>query len=274
MVESNFINLDQLNTLSQKAIDFAIKGKWQEAVDINLEILIESPQNTETLNRLGKAYMELGLVDTSIKTFEKCLEFSPNNPIAIKNLKRLHGLTPYNQKTANHVPPTPHNFIEDSKTVTTNLINLTSSDNNLKVSPGYKCSFEIINNTLNVLDADNLRIGKLEPRLGSRIIKLIDAGNKYIPTVKSSDSNTITIIIRETYTVSSNKSISSFQNKHITKFPNTNNLDDRADLENEPSPTQIDSWSYDDDDDFGEDNQFMPEIHRIINLDSEKNIPG
>ena len=48
MVESNFINLDPLNTLSQKAIDFAIKGKWQEAVDINLEILIESPQNTET----------------------------------------------------------------------------------------------------------------------------------------------------------------------------------------------------------------------------------
>ena len=271
MQHSSLFNADILNNLSQKAIACAIKGQWQEAADINSEILNQSPGNTEALNRLGKAYMELGLIHKSIKTFETCLDISPNNPITLKNLKRLQNLAPYDQRTANHALSTPDDFIEDSKTVTTNLINLTSTDNNLKLSPGHKCDFEITNNTVNILDSDKVRIGQLEPRLGSKIIRLIHTGNNYIAIVKSSDSNKITIIIRESYTKSQDKSISSFQKRRVVKLPNSNNLDEGIDLETELSRLHTNTWSDDDDDDdFGEDEQFRPEIHRIINPESEK----
>ena len=270
MESSSFFNANLLNSLSQKAIACAIKGRWQKAVDINSEILNGSPGNTEALNRLGKAYMELGLIHKSIKIFGMCVNISPNNPIALKNLRRLQSLAPSNQRTSSHVPSTPDNFIEDSKTATTNLINLTSPDNNLKLSPGHKCNLEITHNTVNVLNSNNVRIGQIEPRLGSRIIRLIHAGNKYIPIVKSSDSNKITIIIRESYTESLNKSISSFQTKRITKLPNSNKLDEAIDLETELSSPHTNTWPDDNDDDFEEDEQFSPEIHRIVNPESEK----
>ena len=267
MENSSLFNADILNNLSQQAIAAAIKGQWQNAVDINTEILNKSPKNTEALNRLGKSYMELGLMIKSIKAFQICLNISPNNSIALKNLQRLQSLEVFNQKTAKHMLSTPHEFIEDSKTVTTNLINLTSVDHNLKVSPGHKCDIEITNNTVTVLDSDKVRIGQIEPRLGSRIIRLINCGNQYISTVKSSDSNKITIIIRESFTQSSNKSFSSFQNKRMEKLPDSNNLGGEIDIENESS-LQINTWS--DDDDFEEDDQFRPEIHRIIDPESEK----
>ena len=267
MESSSLFNADILNKLSQQSIEAAINGQWQKAVDSNLEVLDKSPENTEALNRLGKAYMELGLIVKSIKTFQMCLNISPNNPIALKNLQRLQNLETFNQKTTKQILSTPHDFIKDSKTVTSDLINLTSVDNHLKVSPGHKCNIEITNNTLTVLGSDKVPIGQIEPRLGSRIIRLINFGNIFIATVKSSDSNKITILIRESFTKSSDKSISSFTNKRITKLPNTNNLDAEIDTENE-SPLQINTWS--DDDDFTEDDQFRPEIHRIIDPESEE----
>ena len=267
MESSSFFNADILNNLSRKAIAAAIKGQWQNAIDINSEILIKSPKNTEALNRLGKSYMELGLIVKAIETFQKCLNISPNNPITLKNLQRVQSLEALGQKPVKHMMSTPQDFIEDSKTVTTNLINLTSVDHNLKISPGHKCDIEITNNTVTVLDSERVRIGQVEPKLGSRIIRLINYGNTFIATVKSSDSNKITIIIRESFTQSSNKSISSFQNKHIKKLPDPNNLGAEIDIENE-STLQINTWS--DDDDFEEDDQFRPEIHRIIDPESEK----
>ena len=84
MENSSLFNADILNNLSQQAIAAAIKGQWQNAVDINTEILNKSPKNTEALNRLGKSYMELGLMVKSIKTFQICLNISPNNSIALK----------------------------------------------------------------------------------------------------------------------------------------------------------------------------------------------
>ena len=266
MEDSSFSNTDLLNNLSQQAIEAAIKGNWQYAVDINSKILDKSPENTETLNRLGKAYMELGLIVKSIKTFQTCLQISPNNTIAIKNLQRLQSLESFDQKTAKHVLSTPHDFIKDSKTVSTDLINLTSVDNNLKLSPGYACILEVISNIVNVLDSDKMRVGQIEPRLGTRIIRSINSGNRYIATVKNSDPNKVTILIRESFTKSPNTSISSFQNKHTTKLPNANNLEDYIDLENE-SALEINTWN---DDDLVEEDQFRPEIHRIINPESEK----
>ena len=51
MESSSFLNADLLNNLSQQAIQAAIKGQWQNAVDINSEILNKSPKD---LLRVGE----------------------------------------------------------------------------------------------------------------------------------------------------------------------------------------------------------------------------
>jgi hypothetical protein len=49
-----------MHEIHDKAIRAALSGDWEVAVEINLEILSNSPQNIPALNRLGRAYTELG----------------------------------------------------------------------------------------------------------------------------------------------------------------------------------------------------------------------
>jgi len=42
---------------SEKAIQLAMQNKWQEAADLNQQILEQFPEDVDTLNRLGKALM-------------------------------------------------------------------------------------------------------------------------------------------------------------------------------------------------------------------------
>ena len=45
---------------SKEAIDLAMQARWREAVDVNREIIEAFPEDVDTFNRLGRAYMELG----------------------------------------------------------------------------------------------------------------------------------------------------------------------------------------------------------------------
>jgi len=45
---------------SKEAITLALQGQWKEAIAINLTLIEKFPSDVEALNRLGRAYMELG----------------------------------------------------------------------------------------------------------------------------------------------------------------------------------------------------------------------
>ena len=78
-----------LEKKSKHAADLAMQGKWNEAVEINREILSENPDNVDALNRLGKSLLETGLIKEATEAFKNALNLSPNNPIATKNLHKL-----------------------------------------------------------------------------------------------------------------------------------------------------------------------------------------
>ena len=46
--------------LSRDAIALALKGEWERASEVNRAILELFADDVEAMNRLGKAYMELG----------------------------------------------------------------------------------------------------------------------------------------------------------------------------------------------------------------------
>ena len=78
-----------MHDLQDKAIRSALSGDWEGAVEINLEILSENAQNITALNRLGRAYTELGQKDAAKDAYEQVLKIDKYDTIATKNLKLL-----------------------------------------------------------------------------------------------------------------------------------------------------------------------------------------
>jgi Flp pilus assembly protein TadD len=70
---------------NDEAIKLAVQGRWKEAVATNQEILEISPNDIDSLNRLGKALSELGRNAKSRKAYERVLELDPHNSIARRN---------------------------------------------------------------------------------------------------------------------------------------------------------------------------------------------
>ena len=76
-------------TLKTQAIQTALVGDWAKAIDINQLILQEEPEDIDTLNRLAFAFLSTGNPKDAKNLYEKVLSLDMQNPIAIRNLKRL-----------------------------------------------------------------------------------------------------------------------------------------------------------------------------------------
>ena len=74
---------------SRQAIALAIEGRWREAVEANKGILESFPNDVDTLNRLGRAHIELGEYAEARSAYTRAKELDPYNSIADKNLRRL-----------------------------------------------------------------------------------------------------------------------------------------------------------------------------------------
>jgi tetratricopeptide (TPR) repeat protein len=77
---------------AQRAVDSALMGHWDEAVQTNLRILELYPDDIHTRNRLGRAYLELGRLEEAAATYEHTLQEQPTNTIARKKLVELYAL--------------------------------------------------------------------------------------------------------------------------------------------------------------------------------------
>ena len=94
----------------------------------------------------------------------------------------------------------PRLFLEESgKSGITDLRIVASEEAAAKVSGGDGVMLEVHNHTLVVKSLDEDVLGYVEPRLGSRLVRLINQGNRYEGAILSAGSDRITVIIRETY---------------------------------------------------------------------------
>ena len=185
---------------SKEAIESALDGRWQEAVSINEEILYYFPENTEALNRLGKAYLEVGVYDEARKSFQKVLDLAPHNNIAKRNLSRLSHLSGAGSTSPSGRRVVPRLFLEEGgKSGITDLRTIASTELLAKVAGGDGVLLDVHNNTLIVKSLGEEVLGYVEPRLGSRLVRLIKQGNKYEAAILSASEDRITVIIRETY---------------------------------------------------------------------------
>lgn len=206
--------------LAPKAVSLALSGNWKEAISVNLTILKKDPQNIDALNRLGRAYAELGNIQKARKCSMRVLEFDPINSIAGKALckwkemksGRIHPFSSLSSAKA---------FLEDpGKTKIVSLMHLGSYSTLSELDSGDRVKLDYHCHRIAVTTTEGKYIGRLSDDLSARLKKLISLENKYETLIKSIDPQSqVKIFIRETARGKKAAQIISFPGDKIELIP-------------------------------------------------------
>jgi len=210
-------NISRLKrNLSRDAIALALKGEWERASEVNRAILELFADDVEAMNRLGKAFMELGRYGEAKDVLGNVARIAPYNNIAKKNLARLDSLgsSPASTKQGRKAGSVPHMFIEESGKSGTTVLRKTASEETIaRVAPSDPAHLIVENSNLNVYSRDDEYLGQVEPKLGQRLIRLMCGGNEYDAAIVSVNQQGLSVIIRETYRHRSLREVCSFPSK-------------------------------------------------------------
>ena len=187
---------------ARKAISLAMEGRWREAVAANKIILETLPDDVDTLNRLGRAYMELHEYAEARTAYHRARELDPYNSIAEKNLKRLAALKAERgaDQHSEDAPVEPRYFIEETgKAGVVRLTNLAPRTVLARMVAGDKVNLEPSDGNLIATDGSGTVLGQVEPRHGQRLARLMAGGNRYLASVLSASDQAIQVMVRETF---------------------------------------------------------------------------
>lgn len=208
-----------MTQLKTQAIQTALIGDWTNAILHNKTILEESPEDIDTLNRLAFALTSIGNIKEAKSLYQQVLELDAQNPIALRNLKRLQdGITP--SKTSSLPPVHVSNlFIEEpGRTKVIELLNVADKKVIAPLRSGETLLMVIKRMKIFMLDQDKQYVGMLPDDIGRRLIRFINDGNQYEAYVKSVDGNKVTIFAREVKKTSKFKNQPSFLPTDRTKL--------------------------------------------------------
>ncbi len=232
-----------------QAIQTALTGDWNTAILLNKKILKENPNDIETLNRLGLACMVVGKIKDAKSAYQKVLSLDNQNPIALKNVKRLTNLHKTNGKTSLEVPLMSQHittmFLEENgKTKVIELVNVAEPKVISHLMTGEGVMLHVKRLKIFVLDGKKQYVGMLPDDIGKRLIKFLKGGNTYETCVKAVVNHRVAIFIKETKQASRFKNQPSFPPTEKTKMTIAGKayVSEKEDIE-EFSSDNIDSFS-------------------------------
>ena len=196
---------------TQEAVALAMQGRWEEAVTVNQRLLAMVPGDVETWNRLGKALLEVGDRAGAQGAFEHSLAISPNNVIARKNLERLARFKAAPPASGKGRQVASGFFIEESsKTARVTLSVAPEVAASVLAAAGEPVDLKRRGQGLAVYDVRDHFIGPLPPALGSRLLRLMEGGNRYEGAVFNVGQGQVTVLFREIYQHPSLRQVHSF----------------------------------------------------------------
>ncbi len=180
--------------LAQRAIAAALAGDWKQAVKVNTQILHIEPNNLDALNRIARAYCEIGNVEKAKRTSKKVLKLDPFNGIASKCLKKWERVNAINGAASKTGPLA---FLEEpGKTKIVKLINLGDA----RIVANLDCGDEVQliphSHSVSVTTLDGKHVGKIPDDLAVRLINLMRNGGRYQTLVKVAEPEGVKIFIR------------------------------------------------------------------------------
>lgn len=222
--------------LLDRAVEHASQNRWQEAIEDNLRLL-ELAREPDTLNRLGKAYLETGNYDQALEYYHETLRINPANAVARKNVARLEQLQDRNvvQSHQRKYADLSLFIVESGKTALTSLTNLVPGAV-AHIMLGEQVDIQHDDTNVWLVDSAGHVIGYLEPHLAQRLIQMLAAGNRYIAVIANLDAGTVKVLIREVYHAPSQRQRVSFPGKlggDIANFRTYRDLATQFELETE-----------------------------------------
>jgi hypothetical protein len=204
---------------SKEAIDLAMQARWQDAVSVNREIIESFPDDVDTYNRLGRAYMELGQYALAKEAYRRAVQLDPYNAIAARNLRRLNDLKDTGSAVIDTERVEPQQFIEEiGKAGVVALHELIPKEDRARLVAGDKVYLKANGSALVVETGRGEYLGKVDPKYGLRLVRLMLGGNQYTASVVKSTADMMTVIIRETYQHPSQAGKLSFPPKGMEEF--------------------------------------------------------
>jgi len=183
-----------------EAVGLAVDARWEEAVELNEFIIRSFGADEGAQNRLGKALTELGRLEDAKSAYDAALVINPMNPVARKNTAKLESLI--NAKDILKGGPVKVDlnlFVEEMGKTTTTTLRAAAGDVCSKIAPGDVADLRVVGDGIEVDTVRGVRVGSLEPKLGRRLIKFIQGGNRYQAGITSCEGNTVKVIVRESY---------------------------------------------------------------------------
>lgn len=183
--------------LAQQAVNAAIKADWKLAIVTNSRILKSASKDIDALNRLAKAYTEVGKAMLAKKASKKVLKLDPNNSIARKALLKLKSPI---DKSKNAAGPSSFSeaFLEEpGKTKIVKLINLGDTKVTASLFSGDEVNLVCHSHKVSVTTLPGRYIGRLPDDIAARLRKLIKSGNTYKILVKSASREELSVFIQE-----------------------------------------------------------------------------
>ncbi len=186
---------------AEQAIQLALESKWEEAAAVNRSILEANADDVDALNRMGKALLELGRYREAREAYARSLALDPVNTIAKRNLDRLATLGDADEpRPIEATGKVAHDlFIEEVGKSGTSALFEVPRGALVKAVAGDEVYLKADGDVLRVENASGEPLGHVEPKMGLRLLRLMEGGNRYAAAIKTVSESEGQVIIKEVY---------------------------------------------------------------------------
>lgn len=191
--------------LVERALELAGEGRWEDAEQVNRDILARFPRDFEAMNRLGKSLAEQHRYIEARDTYHGVLDIEPTNTIAKKNVARMELLSTQPVEAngaAREARPQARQtmFIEEPGQSAMLIVESGVAQTTLsKLISGDHLELRAQGESVAVYNWENEFIGFLPARVGQRLAILMGNGNQYQAAVAAVLDGALRIVVRETY---------------------------------------------------------------------------
>ena len=198
--------------LEERAIKAALDKNWNQAIDLNKQILGENPNDIDSLNRLSKAYLETGNLKEAKKINQRAIEIEPYDKIALKISEKIKYTRKGDLEKNNEIISFDGKlFLEEpGKTKIVKLINTGGKKLISQLNSGDDVAMSYHSHRVSVNTLSGKYIGKLPDDIAAHLKKLIRFGNKYQARIKSVNEDGVRVFISEEFRAEKVKNIMSF----------------------------------------------------------------
>ena len=190
--------MKDISQLEKQAIDNAINGQWNQAINFNEDIIKIDKKNAETYLRLGFAYLQTNKIKKAKKYYLQALKLQPNNNLIKKNLEKIKILESKKLTHLKTFPLDPLLFIDiPGKTKTVNLVKCGPKSVLAKLTVGQRVFLSSKKRRIEIRTEDKEYAGCLPDDLSKRLAIFIKNGGLFSVYIKETSLKNTIVLLKE-----------------------------------------------------------------------------